>query len=157
MSEKITDLYDVLRLHKEGKKIIYRHNSLDEAYSKWEEFKGRLPDKPYEFVYQETRETDKIIEEVSDIIIYSRSGHNGDIHRALRTILNLRAQPGCGGGLESGWVGSVHPVGVLSILPVAYNEELFPCFSSKELCQQAIDNVGEGCIIEAIKVLSGRM
>ena len=157
MSEKITDLYDVLRLHREGKKIEYRYNSLDNAWDRWKDFNGKLPDSPYEWEYREVKEYEKIVEHQEGIAIYSDSEENNRIVVAIRTILLLRAQPGCGGGLESGWVGSVHPVGVLSILPVAYNEELFPCFSSKELCQQAIDNVGEGCIIEAIKVLSGRM
>ena len=157
MSEKITDLYDVLRLHREGKKIEYRYNSLDNAWSKWGVFNGKLPDSPYQWEYREVKDCDNIIKDEEDIVIYSNSEGNNHVKAALRTILRLREQPGCGGGLENGWVGSLSRDGRLFVLPIEYNEDLFPCFSSKELCQQAIDNVGRGCIIEAIKVLSGRM
>ena len=153
MSEKITDLYDVLRLHREGKKIEYRYNSLDNAWSKWEVFNGKLPDSPYQWEY---REVNKIIEDVEGIAIYSESEENNRIGVAIRTILLLRCQPGCGGGLENGWVGSLSRDDILCVEPIGYNEKLFPCFSSKELCRQAIDNVGEKRIIKAIEVLSGK-
>ena len=102
------------------------------------------------------KEDGKIIKHQEGIAIYSDSEENNRTGVAIRTILLLRGQPGCGGGLESGWVGSVNPVGELCINIVEYNEQLFPCFYSIELCQQAIDNVGKERIIEAIKVLSGR-
>ena len=152
MSEKITDLYDVLRLHREGKKIECRYNSLDNAWDKWKDFNGKLPDSPYEWEYREVKNDDKIIEHQEGIAIYSDSEENNRIGVAIRTILLLRGQPGCGGGLKSGWVISY----IGEIRYTVSNEALFPCFYSKELCQQAIDNVGKERIIEAIKVLSGR-